>query len=85
MNRQALLCRTLLKHPEMTQRDLANKLNVSLGTVNSLLKECTLSGYIAQESNGQRYVTDEGHAFLSPFKVDGALFIAAGFGSRFVR
>ncbi len=84
MNRQALLCRTLLKHPEMTQRDLANKLNVSLGTVNSLLKECTLSGYIAQESNGQRYVTDEGHAFLSPFKVDGALFIAAGFGSRFV-
>lgn len=84
MNRQALLCRTILEHPAMTQRDLADTLNLSLGTVNSLLKECTAAGYIAQESNGRRCVTDEGYAFLSPFKVDGALFIAAGFGSRFV-
>lgn len=47
-------------------------------------KECTLSGYIALDAGGNRYLTEDGHAFLSPFKVDGALFIAAGFGSRFV-
>lgn len=84
MNRQALLCRTILEQPDITQRELAERLNVSLGTANSLIKECTLSGYIAQDTNGNRYLTEDGHAFLAPFKVDGALFIAAGFGSRFV-
>lgn len=84
MNRQALLCRTILEQPDITQRELAERLNVSLGTANSLIKECTLSGYIALDAGGNRYLTEDGHAFLAPFKVDGALFIAAGFGSRFV-
>lgn len=84
MNRQALLCRTILEQPDITQRDLAEKLNVSLGTANSLIKECTACGYIAQDKSSRHHLTEKGFAFLAPFKVDGALFIAAGFGSRFV-
>lgn len=84
MNRQALLCRTILEYPDITQRDLAEKLDVSLGTANSLIKECTNLGYIAQDQHHLRCLTEEGREFLAPFKVDGALFIAAGFGSRFV-
>lgn len=84
MNRQALLCRTILEHPDITQRELAEKLDISLGTANSLIKECTALGYIAQDEHNLRCLTEEGREFLTPFKVDGALFIAAGFGSRFV-
>ena len=57
-----------------------------LGTVNTLIKECTRQRLIAQEKSiaGTYEVTGAGDAFLEQFKVDGALIIAAGFGSRFV-
>lgn len=84
MNRQALLCRTISEHPDITQRELAEQLDVSLGTVNSLVKSCVSSGFIAQNEHGHYCLTDAGQEFLTPFRVDGALFIAAGFGSRFV-
>lgn len=84
MNRQALLCRNILENPKITQRELADQLSVSLGTVNSLVKSCASFGYIKQEETGHYRITDEGKSFLEPFRVDGALFIAAGFGSRFV-
>lgn len=84
MNRQVLLCRSILENPSVTQRELAEQLFVSLGTINSLMKECLTAGYIKTTAEGDYQITDAGIDFLKPFQVDGALFIAAGFGSRFV-
>ena len=40
MDRNVIICRSILENPAVTQRDLSKELNVSLGTVNNLMKEC---------------------------------------------
>lgn len=87
MDRYGLVCRNVLEKPDITQRELAGRMDVSLGTVNGLLKECISRGYIeeAEEKGGARWrLLQKGQQLLAPYKVDGALIIAAGFGSRFV-
>ncbi len=84
MNRYALVCRTILEHPKATQRDMARILDFSLGTVNSLIKECLSQGQICLSEDGFYQITEKGRLFLEQYRVDGALIIAAGFGSRFV-
>ncbi len=86
MNRLGLICRCVAENPYGSQRELAQKMNLSLGTVNTLIKECMKERLIAQGKSiaGTYELTGKGEAFLEQFKVDGALIIAAGFGSRFV-
>lgn len=87
MDRQALVCRNILEKPDLTQREMAKKMDLSLGTVNGLVKECLAEGYIAEEEAGKEkrlVLLEKGKELLKPYKVDGALIIAAGFGSRFV-
>lgn len=84
MDRHALICRTILESPGITQRELAQKLNLSLGGINGLIKECLAKGQITFSQEGSYDVTEQGKEFLEQFRVDGALIIAAGFGSRFV-
>ena len=84
MDRYALICRTILEQPKATQRDMAQTLDLSLGTINGLVKECLSRGYIFLAEDGFYHLTESGQKFLEGFRVDGALIIAAGFGSRFV-
>lgn len=86
MNRLGLLCRSVAENPHASQRELAQKMNLSLGTVNTLIKECMQKMLLAQGKSiaGTYELTGKGEQFLEQFKVDGALIIAAGFGSRFV-
>lgn len=85
MNRYVIICRSILEDPEITQRELAQILDVSLGTVNNLVRECMELGYVGPgDAKGSYRLLDEGKALLDDYKVDGALIIAAGFGSRFV-
>ena len=63
----------------MTQRELAKKLGVSLGTVNKTLAELDAAGYVADGKP-----TAAGLDALEPYRVKRAVFIAAGFGSRLV-
>ena len=49
MDRYGLICRAVLEQPDITQREMAQKLDVSLGTVNSLVKECVGRGLIAED------------------------------------
>ena len=86
MNRTGLICRYLKENPHCTQRELAQKMDLSLGTVNTLLKECIQNKLLAPGKSvaGTCELTDKGLEFLQNFQVDGALIIAAGFGSRFV-
>ena len=85
MDRLGLICRSVLETPAITQRELAQELNVSLGTANTLLKECISRELIAPAKTSAAYeLTSQGRDYLQPYKVDGAVIIAAGFGSRFV-
>ena len=86
MDRIGLICRYIKEDPRSTQRDLAQKTGFSVGTVNTLIKEAMQQRLIAQGKSvaGTYELTGAGDAFLEQFRVDGALIIAAGFGSRFV-
>lgn len=62
-----------------SQRELSEALGVSLGTANKLSKEL----HDKQLCDGG-HITDGGLAALEPYRVQRAVFIAAGFGSRLV-
>lgn len=85
MNRNVIICRSILENPAITQRELAQALDVSLGTANNLVKECISEHLITLAGAGGAYeLLPAGLELLKQYKVDGALIIAAGFGSRFV-
>ncbi len=86
MDRIGLICRHIKEHPHATQREMAQQLGLSLGTINTLVRECSSRHLIAQEksSAGTYELTGAGDEYLDEYLVDGALIIAAGFGSRFV-
>lgn len=83
MNNLALLCRSVVEEPSTTQRELATKLRISIGTVNSLIKEAIQAGYLLRK-RGSYALTGAGLDWLEQFKVDNAIILAAGFGRRFV-
>lgn len=62
-----------------SQRSIADALNMSVGTVNKLMKELTNEGYV----HGN-VITSAGLAALEPYRVQRAILMAAGFGSRMV-
>ena len=51
---------------------------MSLGRVNTATRECEASGYI-----DERAITDAGREALEPYRVTGAVIMAAGLSSRF--
>ena len=63
----------------MTQREIADKTKLSLGTVNKTVKGLAEKGYMA---DGR--ITEQGLNALEPYRVKRAIFLAAGFGSRMV-
>lgn len=63
----------------LTQRELSEKLSVSVGTINKTIKELNDKGYIVDGK-----ITNGGLDALEPYRVKRAVFIAAGFGSRMV-
>jgi CTP:phosphocholine cytidylyltransferase-like protein/thiamine kinase-like enzyme len=85
MDRNVIICRSILENPAVTQRELAKELHVSLGTANSLMKECLEKKLITAGNKNDSYeLLPQGQSLLDENKVDGAVIIAAGFGSRFV-
>ena len=83
MEKYAYLLREIFECSTVTQRELAKKLSLSLGSVNTLIKEALSLDYIARSEN-KLILTASGLDCLSAFKVDRAVIMAAGFGSRFV-
>lgn len=69
----------LSSREEITQRVLADKTGVSLGGINSLIKDMISSGWIDTEYS----ITAEGYKALEPYKVRNAIIMAAGMSSRF--
>lgn len=62
----------------LTQRALSEATGMSLGRVNTATRECEASGYI-----DERAITDAGREVLEPYRVTGAVIMAAGLSSRF--
>ena len=83
MNKYAYLLREIFECNTITQRDLAEKLSLSLGSVNSLIREAIALNYLNKNEHGLN-ITSKGLDYLSKFKVERAVIMAAGFGSRFV-
>ena len=79
--KQFKLLSFLQEHPqeEFTQRQLAEQLEVSLGTINSLLKEMKEANWIDQEG----HLSELGKEALEPYRVQNAIIMAAGMSSRF--
>jgi CTP:phosphocholine cytidylyltransferase-like protein/thiamine kinase-like enzyme len=81
MDRTAYLLREYLENPRVTQRVISEKMDISLGSVNSLIADAAGRGLLNKETKA---LTAAGKVYLKPYKVDGAVILAAGFGSRFV-
>ncbi len=89
MDRIGLVCRSFLEQEDISQRGLVGILGVSLGSVNKLVSECAERGLLEAIEDGKagkaRYrLTKAGQEYLAPYRMDGAVIFAAGFGSRFV-
>ena len=67
------------QNEKLTQKELAEALNFSVGTVNKLWNELEEKGFIED-----KHITKKGLQELEPYRVKRAIFIAAGFGSRLV-
>ncbi len=86
-----ILLRAILEKPGCTQREIGDVMGISLGKVNKLVHEAVSQGLLLEEENdvgrGRNVsfvLADEGRRFLQKYKVDAALVLASGFGSRFV-
>lgn len=83
MDRIGLICRSILENPKVTQRELAAAMGISLGSANNLYRECRERGLLDEGAEGA-FLTGAGLSYLEPYRMDGAVIQAAGFGSRFV-
>ncbi len=85
MNRYGLLCRNIYENCRITQRELAASMGLSLGTCNHLIKEALSDGLISFDVESGKYsLSQKGSDLLEQYRVDSAVVLAAGFGSRFV-
>jgi CTP:phosphocholine cytidylyltransferase-like protein/thiamine kinase-like enzyme len=75
--------RDLQKNSKLTQRDFSNTYDVSLGKTNQIFKTLINEQYIKADRTSYT-VTEKGYDLLREYRVDNAVIMAAGFGSRFV-
>ena len=63
----------------LSQRELSKRTGYSVGTVNSIMADLSGNGYVHD-----KMITLKGIEALEPYRVQRAVFVAAGFGSRLV-
>lgn len=68
----------LWENGPLTQRELSERTQMSVGAVNAAVRECGVLGYVSGRS-----LTDKGIEALSPYRVDNAIIMAAGLSQRF--
>ncbi|MDE6583954.1 MAG: ABC transporter permease subunit, partial [Anaeroplasmataceae bacterium] len=65
-----------------SQRNLADMLTISLGTINKTIVELQELNYLQIDTNNEMSITEIGYKALEPYRVKRAIILAAGFGSR---
>ena len=73
--KQFAILEQMISDESLSQRQISEKTDLSLGTVNRTIKELSDVGYV---SNGR--ITESGLNAMEPHKAKRAVFIAAGFG-----
>ena len=79
MNDKLLTLRTIYEKGNLSQRELSTELDVSLGKMNSLIKELCIDNLYNRD---EEKITDKGLKTLESFKVDNAVILACGMGIR---
>lgn len=77
--KQFNILKTVITEKNQTQRKLAKKSQISLGEVNTILKDFKLKELVDSDNN----ITEAGMRTLQPYHVDNAIIMAAGMGTRF--
>ncbi|MGF7110191.1 phosphotransferase [Treponema pedis] len=75
------------ENEDISQRDIAKNLKISLAYVNKILFDMEQDGLLYTEgvpAFGKKRLTQKAFAVFAECKVDNAIIMAAGFGSRFV-
>ena len=75
------------KQPAITQREIADTLKISLAYVNKVLFSMEQDGFLKTNglpAIGKRVLTIKAQTEYDACKVDNAIIMAAGFGSRFI-
>lgn len=67
---------------KLTQKQLADELDISVGAVNKLLRELTEGGFISIAADRSLGITAAGLELLEPYRVKRAIILAAGFSER---
>lgn len=81
MNKQLLyVFQTKLKAPQLTQRELAKRLGISLGKINKLLEELKTYSLF----NSDFSLTEKGKKYFKIHHPQRAVILAAGYGMRMV-
>ncbi len=75
--------RELLSDKRLSQRELARRCLLSLGTVNRAIQYAKGEGWLEADGTGLS-VTKAGRSYLETYRVKNAIVLAAGFGSRCV-
>ena len=73
----------LLHEPGLSQRTIAERTGLSVGTFNSSVRQHVERGDLEKEASGNLRVTDLGVRSLEPYRVDNAIILAAGLSTRF--
>ena len=81
MNTKFLAMRNIYENLGISQRDIATGLMISLGKVNSIVRELKDEGYIVFDNKSYK-LTDKGIKEVKSHKVDMALILACGMGLR---
>lgn len=85
MDRYGLLCRNIYENNKITQREMAAALGLSLGTCNRLIREGQELQLFSYDTETASYsLMKKGVELLQAYRMDSAVILAAGFGSRFV-
>ena len=77
--KQFAILEQMISDDSLSQRQISEKTDLSMGKVNRTIKELSDVGYV---SNGR--ITESGLNAMEPHKAKRAVFIAAGFGTRLV-
>ena len=72
----------LLHEPGLSQRTIAERTGLSVGTVNSSVRQLVEHGDLEKDASGNLCVTDLGVRSLEPYRVDTAIILAAGLTTR---
>lgn len=81
------IIKLMKEKPSISQRDIAKELKISLAYVNKILFDMEQNGFLTGDGMplfGKKHLTDFALQEFENCRVDNAIIMAAGFGSRFV-